>query len=144
MHIDDIEKKLREEQISGEAFIFGPELTAPHKAPIVWNPDSETSMNPSLLMCGTSGSGKSTLLKEVVKYLQIKQKNIYLFDLQGDLRIDGENHIEFTAWNSEYGEKYPDYSRSPSRNDIYMNKNPYRINKSSLVVLKFVLLPKLS
>ena len=37
------------------------------------------------------------------------------------------------AWNSEYGEKYPDYSRSPSRNDIYMNKNPYRINKSSLV-----------
>lgn len=40
---------------------------------------------------------------------------------------------ESRVWNSEYGEKYPDYSRSPSRNEIYMAKNPYRLNKSSLI-----------
>lgn len=37
------------------------------------------------------------------------------------------------AWNSEYLEKYPDHSRSPSKNEIYMAKNPYRLNKSSLI-----------
>lgn len=37
------------------------------------------------------------------------------------------------GWRSEYLEKYPDYSRSPSRNEIYMTQNPYRLNKSTLV-----------
>lgn len=36
-------------------------------------------------------------------------------------------------WRSEYLEKYPDYTRSPSGNDIYMVKNPYRLSKSSLI-----------
>lgn len=103
MGYESIEEKLREEQIEGEAFIFGPEMTAPHKDPVCWNPDSSLSINPHLMICGTSGSGKTTLMKQKVRYLQKRQKNIYLFDLQGDFKLEGENHIEFTAWNSEYG-----------------------------------------
>jgi ABC-type polar amino acid transport system ATPase subunit len=55
------------------------------------------------LICGISGSGKTTLLKQKVEYLKRRGKHIYLFDLQGDLHVEGEHCVEFTAWNSEYG-----------------------------------------
>lgn len=91
------------QQFMGETFIFGHELTAPHKPPVAWNPDSDQCMNPSLLMVGTSGSGKTTLIKQLVRYLQHNKKHVILFDLQGDLQISGENYIEVSAWNSEVG-----------------------------------------
>lgn len=40
---------------------------------------------------------------------------------------------ESRAWNSEYDEKYPDYSRSSSRNELYFKPNPNRLSKSTLV-----------
>jgi hypothetical protein len=40
---------------------------------------------------------------------------------------------ESRAWNSEYDEKYPDYSRSSSRNELYFTPNPNRLSKSTLV-----------
>lgn len=40
---------------------------------------------------------------------------------------------ESRGWNSEYEERYPDYSRSASRNELYFKENPYRLNKSTLI-----------
>jgi hypothetical protein len=37
------------------------------------------------------------------------------------------------AWNSEYDEKYPDYTTSVYKKDIYLTQNPNRLTKSSLV-----------
>ena len=39
---------------------------------------------------------------------------------------------ESRAWNSEYEEKYPDYTRSSSRNELYFTANPNRLSKSTL------------
>jgi hypothetical protein len=39
---------------------------------------------------------------------------------------------ESREWNSEYDEKYPDYSRSASRNELYFKENPYKLSKSTL------------
>lgn len=39
---------------------------------------------------------------------------------------------ESRVWNSEYDEKYPDHSRSASRNELYFTPNPNRMSKSSL------------
>lgn len=36
-------------------------------------------------------------------------------------------------WNSEYDEKYPDYTTSIYKKDIYFTQNPNRLSKSSLV-----------
>lgn len=91
-----------ENQIKGDSFVFGPEFTNPNKT-ITWNPDDIVTMNPHLLICGLSGSGKTTLLKQITKYLQNKNKHIYLIDLQGDLALPRENEIEFTAWDAKYG-----------------------------------------
>lgn len=92
----------KERQINGPEFIFGPGFTNPNKI-IKWNPDNIETMNPHGLICGLSGSGKTTLLKQLVRFLQKRNKHIYLLDLQGDLEIEGENLIEFTAWDAEYG-----------------------------------------
>jgi GTPase SAR1 family protein len=92
----------REEQISGDEFIFGRGHVNPNKI-LKWNPDNIKTMNPHGLICGISGAGKTTLLKQVVRYLQNHNKHIYLIDLQGDLGMDNENHIEFTAWDAKYG-----------------------------------------
>lgn len=96
-------EKVLAEQIEGEAFIFGPEVTAPNRPPVIWNPDAKESINQHLLICGISGGGKTTLLKQLTKYLQNRQKHMYIFDMQGDLYIKGEHCIEFTAWDSAYG-----------------------------------------
>lgn len=37
------------------------------------------------------------------------------------------------AWNSEYDEKYPDYSKSILKKDLYFQANPNRLTKSSLI-----------
>lgn len=92
----------KDTQIAGDTFIFGSEYTNPSKQ-LSWNPDDIVTMNPHGLICGLSGSGKTTLLKQIVRYLQQKNKHIYLIDLQGDLELPGENHVEFTAWNAKYG-----------------------------------------
>ncbi|MDD3465601.1 MAG: hypothetical protein PHE67_00510 [Campylobacterales bacterium] len=91
-----------EEQYNGDDFRFGLKRSAPHEGPVIWNPDSRDSMNPHMLFCGLSGAGKSTLLKNLTRYLDRRGKDIYLIDPQGDLELDGEKHIEFTAWNSQY------------------------------------------
>ena len=41
---------------------------------------------------------------------------------------------ESRSWNSEYDEKYPDYTKSRGvvRNDLYRSKSPFAINKSPL------------
>ena len=39
---------------------------------------------------------------------------------------------ESRVWNSEYEERYPDYSRSASRDELYFKESPYRLSKSTL------------
>jgi len=97
-----IELITKEEQVSGKEFIFGRGHTNPKKL-LTWNPDNIKTMNPHGLICGISGAGKTTLLKQIVQYLQNQNKHIYLIDLQGDLGMPVENHIEFSAWGSKYG-----------------------------------------
>lgn len=97
-----IELITKEEQVSGKEFMFGRGHTNPKKL-LTWNPDNIKTMNPHGLICGISGAGKTTLLKQIVQYLQNQNKHIYLIDLQGDLGMDGENHIEFNAWGAKYG-----------------------------------------
>lgn len=41
---------------------------------------------------------------------------------------------ESRGWNSEYEDRYPDHSRSASRNELYYKENPYRMHKSTLNV----------
>lgn len=84
------------------SYIFGRGFTDPN-AVFTWNPDAKETVNPHIIISGLSGAGKSTLLRDIVRYLQSINKNIYLIDLQGDMEIEGENYIEFTAWNSKYG-----------------------------------------
>ena len=38
------------------------------------------------------------------------------------------------AWSSETREKYPDYTASEQRNQLYNKENPYRLQKSSLII----------
>ena len=40
------------------------------------------------------------------------------------------------GWNSEYDEKYPDYSRTGARYELYLAEKPNRLTKSSLAVSK--------
>lgn len=96
-------KQILREQVSGESFLFGHEVTAPQRPPVMWNPDARESINQHLLVCGLSGAGKTTLLKQLAVYLKKRNKHLYLFDLQGDLYIEGEHCVEFTAWDSPYG-----------------------------------------
>lgn len=106
------------EQISGESFIFGPELTSPNRPPVTWNPDSKETTNQHLLICGISGGGKTTLLKQLAEYLKKKQKHMYVFDLQGDLYIEGEHCVEFTAWDSAYGINPYEFGTGVKENDL--------------------------
>lgn len=77
--------------------------------PLKWNPDGSVTVNAHALICGMSGAGKTTLLLDLVNYLNDLGKHIYIFDLQGNMKIhnkNGEligNYIEFTAWDSKYG-----------------------------------------
>ena len=38
------------------------------------------------------------------------------------------------AWNSEYDDKYPDYSSSALKKELYFTQNPNRLSKSTLVL----------
>ena len=90
-------------------FIIGTTANRPELAPLVWNPDGAFSVNPHLLICGSSGAGKTTLLLAIAKYLALRKKHIFIFDLKGDMVVKDDNgntignYIEFTAWDSEYG-----------------------------------------
>ncbi|HAL86205.1 MAG TPA: hypothetical protein DCM31_04610 [Deferribacteraceae bacterium] len=95
-------KITKESQVLSDDFIFGHGHTTPNKI-YTWNPDRIETMNPHALICGLSGAGKTTLLKQFVRYLQNKEKDVYLIDLHGDLELPDENHIEFTAWDAKYG-----------------------------------------
>ena len=37
------------------------------------------------------------------------------------------------AWNSEYDEKYPDYTKSEQNKKVYYSKSPNRLQKSTLM-----------
>jgi len=39
---------------------------------------------------------------------------------------------ESRAWNSEYDDRYPDYSRSASREELYYKERPHGLSKSTL------------
>ncbi len=41
---------------------------------------------------------------------------------------------ESRGWNSEYEDRYPDYSRSASREELYFKERPYGLSKSTLNV----------
>lgn len=111
-------EQILQEQVSGEAFIFGPEVTAPNRPPVSWNPDSKDSINQHLLICGISGGGKTTLLKKLSEYLKLRNKHMYIFDLQGDLYIEGEHCVEFTAWDSAYGINPYEFGTGVKENDL--------------------------
>lgn len=90
-------------------YIFGDIAHRSELPPLSWNPDSQNCQNPHMLMTGTSGSGKTSMLLDIVRYLDVIRKHIFIFDLKGDMVIKDNsdnvigNYIEFTAWNSEYG-----------------------------------------
>jgi hypothetical protein len=42
---------------------------------------------------------------------------------------------ESRAWNSEYDDRYPDYSKSALlKKDLYHTDNPYKLAKSQLIL----------
>ncbi|MDX9744900.1 MAG: DUF87 domain-containing protein [Arcobacteraceae bacterium] len=90
-------------------YIYGRLANRPELPPLSWNPDSKKSINPHMLICGGSGAGKTTLLLSLAAYLALRNKQIFIFDLKGDMQVKDKNgniignYIEFTAWNSEYG-----------------------------------------
>lgn len=92
------------EMITDQVFRFG---RAYHNTAriVEWNPDSSIGKNPHVLITGNSGSGKSTMLREVIRYLDHRDKIIFVVDLHGDLQVPGvpENYIEITARNPKYG-----------------------------------------
>ncbi len=47
--------------------------------------------------------------------------------------IQNGGRSDSRAWNSEYDDKYPDYSASIYKKDIYLTQNPNRLSKSTLV-----------
>lgn len=123
-------------QIRGDDFVFGPELTSPNRPPYAWNPDAKDATNQHLLTCGISGSGKTTLLKELVKYLQARGKHIYLFDLQGDLGIEGEHCVEFTAWDSEFGINPYEFGTGVKEDELRELINGAPIDDTTMSILK--------
>lgn len=43
------------------------------------------------------------------------------------------NRSDSRAWNSEYDENFADYSKTPMKKELYMQMNPNRLTKSSLI-----------
>jgi len=70
---------------------------------VEWSPDAEESQNPHLMIVGGSGSGKTRLLKKIIAYLQQNNKQIYIIDFHGDIKIPNETEFIFTSRNSPYG-----------------------------------------
>lgn len=70
---------------------------------IEWSPDAPDTQNPHLMIVGGSGSGKTRLLKQIITYLAEKQKQVYIIDFHGDIKIPGEHKFVFTSRNSPYG-----------------------------------------
>lgn len=74
-----------------------------------WHPNEKENANPHLLVTGMSGSGKTSIILNTAKDLialgrsEGKLITIMLLDLHGDMYTEGENHIEYTVRNSQYG-----------------------------------------
>lgn len=90
-------------------YIFGDQANRTGAEAITWNPDSQMSVNPHMLICGGSGAGKTRLLLDIIRYLNEANKHIFIFDLKGDMVVTDDkgneigNKINFTSWDSEYG-----------------------------------------
>lgn len=68
-----------------------------------FDPNSEDSVNPHVLITGTSGAGKTILIKDIIEYLNEINVNTLVLDFHGDMDTPGENHIEYTARNTAFG-----------------------------------------
>ena len=105
-------------------YILGKQVNRPDLPPLGWNPDGRDTNNPHGLICGESGAGKTTLLKDLVTYLTMRGKHLFVFDLKGDLIFhdnDGNkigNYIDFTAWDSEYGISFYEFDTGVSQSEL--------------------------
>ena len=105
-------------------YILGKQVNRPDLPSLTWNPDSKTTNNPHGLICGETGAGKTTLLKDLVQYLTLRGKHLFVFDLKGDLHFkdnsgkDIGNYIDFTAWDSEYGISFYEFDTGVSELEL--------------------------
>lgn len=81
-----------------------------------WDPDLEET--PHLLVWGSSGSGKSFLLREIITYLQSRNKHVHLVDLHGDLETPGDNTMQFGGYKTEH------FGINPFQFDTSINAGP--------------------
>ncbi|MGB0990403.1 MAG: helicase HerA domain-containing protein [Halarcobacter sp.] len=70
---------------------------------VIYDPDAKETTNPHILIAGPSGSGKSILIRALIGELKLDNKILMVFDLHGDLETPGENLVEYTARNTEFG-----------------------------------------
>lgn len=69
--------------------------------PVYW--DSKSVLNGHILIFGESGAGKSVLLRRMLTQSEDNgNQTIHVFDIHGDLKMDGESVVEFSE-QSIYG-----------------------------------------
>lgn len=68
--------------------------------PVLW--DSQILLNPHLLVCGKSGTGKTHQLRRLVTALAAQGVRVHVFDVHGDIRVEGESRVTFSA-SAGYG-----------------------------------------
>lgn len=62
--------------------------------PIYW--DTEKLINGHMLILGTSGAGKTTMLRRLIRQLRHNRVRIHVFDVHGDIRLDGASEVLFS------------------------------------------------
>ena len=59
--------------------------------PVEW--DTARLINAHALILGTTGAGKTTMLRSLIRHLQPNRVRIHVFDVHGDLRIEGASEV---------------------------------------------------
>ena len=78
--------------------------TEQRDVPVVW--DSQTAINPHMLVVGGSGSGKTHTLRRLVNAMAATARGgarIHVFDVHGDIDIPGASTVKFSE-STAYGQ----------------------------------------
>lgn len=99
----------REDSFGGNGFAFGSEFFNTYSGPVIksskvlYNPDLPNMLNGSIAITGGSGSGKTRTTLDLVQWLGMIGKTVYVMDFHGEMQTPGETVYKFTARNSQYG-----------------------------------------
>ena len=78
---------------------------------------------------------QDTKAMEELKMIRLKKNATQTANEFNSLELNKSDNFrsESREWNSEYDEKYQDYSQTRSRYELYLSEKPNRLTKSTLL-----------